>query len=285
MRRVAVIGGSGLYSLEGLEVVGEHVIDTPFGATSDAIIEGRLGEATVFFLPRHGRGHSLLPSEIPYRANVWALKTLGVDFVVTVTAVGSLREHIHPGGNVVLVDQFIDRTKHRKDTFFGGGVVGHVSLADPICAVTREILAPAAAQAGATVHNGGTYVCIEGPAFSPRAESHWFRSMGADVVGMTAMPEARLAREAGLSYAVIALPTDYDSWSDAHDAVTVEQVVETLRANVALAKQILEIALPRLAAYAGEPPYGNETRKALFMPVEQIPADRMAVFGPLLGTA
>jgi 5'-methylthioadenosine phosphorylase len=235
---LGVIGGSGLYDIDGLADVRETRVDTPFGAPSDVIVEGRLGEAKLLFLPRHGRGHVHPPHLLNYRANVCALKKLGATHLVSISAVGSMREHIAPG-HVVVVDQFIDLTKRRASTFFDEGLVAHVALADPVCPLMAEAAAGAARRAGATVHGGGTYVCIEGPQFSTRAESNLYRSWGVDVIGMTAMPEAKLAREAELPYATVALSTDYDCWHSSAESVSVEAVIAVLRQNVALAKRIV----------------------------------------------
>src|SRR5262245_33734314 len=237
-RTLGVIGGSGLYELPGLEAVERTRVSTPFGDPSDEIVVGRLGEQKLAFLPRHGRGHRLLPSELPFRANVYALKTLGADRLVAVSAVGSLREEIAPG-HVVVPDQFIDRTRGRTDesTFFGRGVVAHVQFADPFCAPLSKALAAAARAQNARVHEGGVYVCMEGPHFSTRAESHLYRSWGAHVIGMTNLQEAKLAREAELCFATMALATDYDCWHVAHDDVQIEQVLEVLAANVDLARR------------------------------------------------
>ena len=283
MQRIGVIGGSGLYELEGLQRTGEHWVQTPYGLPSDAIIKAKLGDAELFFLPRHGKKHRLLPSEVPYRANIWALKSLGVDWVISVSAVGSLREAIAPGGNVVLVDQFIDRTTERDRTFFGDGLVAHVSMADPVCGVLHRMLVEAASELDAVVHSKGTYVCIDGPAFSTRAESHWFRSMGADVVGMTNLPEARLAREAELSYCTVALPTDYDCWHTGHDAVTVEQVIATLQANVGLGRELIRRVVPLIAQHQGPAPLAGSLDAALFTPREAIPSERYHMLRPILG--
>lgn len=237
--KIAIIGGSGLYQMEGMSVTQELIMDTPFGDPSDAFILGELDGASVAFLPRHARGHRILPSEINFRANLWAIKKLGCEFVISVSAVGSLREEIAPG-HLVMVDQFIDRTQGRKSTFFGDGVVAHVAFADPVCSFLREQLVQAGQAAGATVHPTGTYVCIEGPMFSSRAESNLYRSWGAHVIGMTNYQEARLAREAELSYATLALSTDYDCWHPEHDSVTAEMVMQTLSQNVTLAQKVLK---------------------------------------------
>jgi 5'-methylthioadenosine phosphorylase len=235
---VAVIGGSGLYEMDGLENVSSERVDTPFGPPSDAVLCGSLGPVRMLFLPRHGRGHRLSPSEVNYRANIYALKALGAEQVISISAVGSMREDIRPG-DLVIVDQFFDRTLTRARTFFEDGIVAHVEMADPICPVLAGVLHASAQAAGARVHKGGTYVCIEGPQFSTRAESSVFRSWGVAVIGMTNMPEARLAREAELCYATIALSTDYDCWHATEESVTVETVVATLQRNVATAREVI----------------------------------------------
>ncbi len=280
--RIGIIGGTGLYGMSGLTEVHEIEIDTPFGAPSDAIIAGKLGEIELFFVPRHGRGHRLTPSEVPYRANIYALKTLGVEWVISVSAVGSLRQEIEPG-HVVLVDQFIDRTRGRESTFFGGGVVAHVAFGDPVCGVLRGMLLQAAVEVGATLHDGGTYVCMEGPAFSTRAESELYRSWGASVIGMTNLPEAKLAREAELSYATVALATDYDCWYPDHDDVTVDQVVAVLRANVALARQIIAATVPRIAAHPGPAPMSGALANALLTHPDALDPERVEILRPILG--
>jgi 5'-methylthioadenosine phosphorylase len=236
MQTIGIIGGSGFYALEGLTQVREVVLETPFGAPSGPFVVGQLGDRQLVFVARHGHGHRLSPSEINYRANIWGLKQLGAGWVLSVSAVGSLREHIRPG-DLVVVDQCIDRTLHRSSTFFTDGVVAHVSMADPLCNHLRGHLADAATKvAKSTVHRGGTYVCIEGPQFSSRAESHLYRSWNADVIGMTNMPEAKLAREAGLCYATLALSTDYDCWHSTEEAVSADLVVAVMKQNVATAK-------------------------------------------------
>jgi len=238
-RTLGVIGGSGLYELEGLTDVDELKATTPFGEPSDAIIAGTLGSTRLLFLPRHGRGHRIPPHRINYRANVLALKMVGAEQILSVSAVGSMRNDIHPG-DMVVVDQFVDRTRHRIDTFFeDDGVVAHIEFAEPVDTQLAEALAGAAQASGAPIHRGGTYLCIEGPQFSTRAESLLYRSWGVSVVGMTNMPEARLAREAELPYATLAMATDYDCWHEAHDAVTVKAVIEVMNANVSKAKEII----------------------------------------------
>jgi len=239
---LGIIGGSGLYDLPGLGAVRREEVSTPFGPPSDAVVMGRLGDEEVAFLARHGAGHRLLPGEVPYRANIYALKLLGVKRIVSVSAVGSMREAIAPG-HLVLPQQFVDRTIARKNTYFGEGVVAHVAFADPVCPQLHEHMKGACFAAGATVHPMGTYVCIEGPQFSTRAESELYRSWGVDVIGMTALPEAKLAREAEVCYATLALATDYDVWHPGHEEVTVAQVIETMQKNVALAREVLRNAI------------------------------------------
>ena len=240
---VGVIGGSGLYDIEGLTAVHDVRVSTPFGDPSDVITVGTLAGIRVAFLSRHGRGHLLSPSGINYRANIYALKSLGVSQVISVSAVGSMKESIRPG-DVVVPDQFIDLTKRRVSTFFDEGIVAHVAFGEPICAELARNLLSAGAQVGATLHQGGTYLCMEGPQFSTKAESRLYRQWGVDVIGMTNMPEAKLAREAELCYATLALVTDYDCWHETEEAVTVEAVLGTLRRNVMLAKRLLPVLMP-----------------------------------------
>ena len=246
---LGIIGGSGLYQMEGAEVVAEHAISTPFGQPSDAIVETRLGDRTVFFLPRHGRGHRLLPSEVPARANVCALKMLGVTHVLAVSACGIMREEIAPG-DMVVPDQIFDRTRgQRPSTFFGDGIVGHLPFADPFCGELRDLLLQSAGETDATVHAGGTYICMEGPLFSTRAESNFYRkTVDAAVIGMTALPEAKLAREAELCYAMLAMGTDYDCWHEEEEDVTIEQVLAVMQANAATAHQIVRRLVEALPA-------------------------------------
>lgn len=244
---VGVIGGSGLYEIDGLENVDEVTLSTPFGDPSDSFVTGTLEGVPMVFLPRHGKGHRISPSEINYRANIWGMKRLGVTRILGVGAVGSLREEIPPG-DFVAVDQFIDRTRHRKDTFFEGGVVAHVMFGDPVCPTLRATLRDAAKETGVNVHDGGTYVCMEGPQFSTRAESHMYRGLGAHVIGMTNLQEAKLAREAELCYATLAMSTDYDCWYEGHDDVTVEAILEVMGNNVGHARDAVRLAAPRAAA-------------------------------------
>ena len=242
---IGVIGGSGLYGIEGLTDAEWVGVSTPFGEPSDQFFTGRLGDVRMVFLPRHGRGHRTPPHQINYRANIHGLKQLGVEWIISVSAVGSMREDIHPG-DIVLVDQFVDRTRQRVSTFFQDGVAGHVQFADPVCAQLAGVIHEAAVTAGARVHRGGTYICIEGPQFSTRAESRIYRSWGVDVIGMTNLPEAKLAREAEICYATIALATDYDCWHESAEDVSVEAVVAILRKNTAMAKTIIREAATRI---------------------------------------
>jgi 5'-methylthioadenosine phosphorylase len=282
--RIGIIGGSGLYEMEGLTDIREQEVDTPFGAPSGAYLIGRLeGVAGVelVFLPRHGRGHTLTPSEVPYRANIFGMKVLGVSWIISVSAVGSLKEEIVPG-HVVAIDQFIDRTKGRASSFFDNGIVAHVGFGDPVCGALRGYLLDAAREADATIHDGGTYVCMEGPAFSTRAESNLYRSWGASVIGMTNLPEAKLAREAEISYATLAMATDYDCWYEGHDDVTVDQVIAVLMANVALAKQIVRNAIPLIAGHGGPAPMSDALNHAIITSKDAIPAERIEALAPLV---
>ena len=235
---VGVIGGSGLYAIDGLENAQEVQVETPWGAPSDALIRGAVGEVEFVFLPRHGKGHCLSPSTVPYRANIDALKRAGCTDILSISACGSLQEHMAPG-DFVMVDQFIDRTFAREKSFFGPGMVAHVSMADPVCERLAMLAGDAAEAVGTKTHRGGTYLAMEGPQFSSRAESHMYRHWGCDVIGMTNMPEAKLAREAELPYATMAMVTDYDCWRAEEDAVTVTNVLETMAANSANAKRAI----------------------------------------------
>jgi 5'-methylthioadenosine phosphorylase len=285
---LGVLGGSGLYDLEGLDEVREHSVTTPFGAPSGPVVAGRLGDARLLFLPRHGRGHRYSPSEINYRANVHALKQLGAERVLSVSAVGSLKSGLRPG-DLVLVDQFIDRTYRRATSFFGDGVVGHVGFAEPVCAELAGAVVGAARDAGFTaadpadrelasgprapvVHSGGTYVCMEGPQFSTRGESLLHRAWGADTIGMTAATEAKLCREAELCYATLALVTDFDAWHDDEAAVTVDAVVQVLLANVARARDVIRRVLPAVSG-ARTCACGQAAARAIMTAPEAIPAD------------
>ncbi len=243
--KVGVIGGSGLYDLPGISEVREESITTPFGKPSDGFVCGKLHNTPVVFLPRHGKGHRLLPTEIPFRANIWGMKKLGVTHLISVSAVGSLKEKIFPG-HIVFPDQFIDKTRHRDSTFFGNGIVAHVQLGDPVCPDLLAQVVRAAGSAGAVFHRGGTYVCMEGPAFSTRAESNLYRSWGASVIGMTNIQEAKLAREAEMCFVTIALATDYDCWYRSEEEVTVDQILSVMHENINTSKEILSRTLESL---------------------------------------
>ena len=251
--RIGVIGGSGLYQMDALSQVQAHDVDTPYGKPSDLVMTGEIHGVPVAFLARHGRGHKLLPSELPYRANIYALKQLGVRYLISFSAVGSLREDLRPL-DMVLPDQFIDLTRRRDNTFFGAGAVAHVSLAEPVCPNLSNVMARAVSEAGLAdqirLHRGGTYVCIEGPQFSTQAESHWYRSMGASVIGMTNMPEARLAREAQMAYATLAMVTDFDCWHPREAHVTANAAIANLMKNAGHAQQIAVAAIRLLGAEA-----------------------------------
>ncbi len=243
---IGVIGGTGLYGIEGLKNVDQLHVDTPFGPPSDAYLRGSLPDADLVFLPRHGKGHRLLPTEVNYRANIFGMKKLGVESIVAVSAVGSLRAEIAPG-DLVLPDQFIDRTVQRPSTFYGRGLVAHVSLADPFCPDLRRIFFRVAEQEEVNVHPAGTYLCMEGPQFSTRAESHLYRSWGAHVIGMTNLQEAKLAREAEICYVTLALASDYDCWNQAAGDVEIQQVIAILQKNVELAQRVIRRALPYIS--------------------------------------
>lgn len=277
---VGVLGGSGLYEIEGLTDVREVELSTPFGAPSDAFVTGTLGDVRMVFLPRHGRGHRLTPSEIPYRANLWGMKQLGVSRIMSVSAVGSMREDIHPG-DFVMIDQFIDRTRHRADTFFGEGVVAHVMFAEPICEPLRRILVETAGKLDIRVHDGGTYLNMEGPQFSTRAESRLYRSWGVDVIGMTNLTEAKLALEAEIGYATIAMATDYDCWHEEHEDVSVESILEIMRANVERARALIAAAAAPVAAM-GPAPCDQALRNAIMTAPDRIPAEARARLGLLI---
>ncbi len=273
--RVGVIGGSGLYAIPGLEDVEERTLDTPFGIPSDVLRIGSLEGMETVFLARHGRHHQLLPREVPYRANIWAMRQLGVRWLISVSAVGSLRDHLRPR-DMVVPDQFIDRTQQRPQSFFGDGCVAHVSLADPFCPLLSELLAAAAEAAippGHLLHRGGTYLCMEGPAFSTRAESELYRSWGCSVIGMTNHTEARLAREAELAYASLSMVTDFDCWHNDHDAVSVEMVVGNLRANAVATEPILRRLMQQLKTERPTSAAHTALADALITAPEHVPAE------------
>jgi 5'-methylthioadenosine phosphorylase len=243
--KIGVIGGSGLYEMDGLEGVREEKVATPFGDPSDSFMVGTLGGIEMVFLPRHGRGHVVTPSEINYRANIWGMKSLGVTHIISISACGSLQEEIQPG-QIVIIDQFIDRTRGREATFFGNGCVGHVAFADPICDVLADTLYETALELKVPVHQGGTYICMEGPAFSTRAESHLYRSWGANVIGMTNLTEAKLAREAEIAFGTLALATDYDCWREADSDVDITDIMRIMNQNVHNAKAIVAAAVKNI---------------------------------------
>ncbi len=273
----AVIGGSGLYQLEGLTDVHEVELDTPFGPPSDAILVGELAGIRVAFLPRHGRGHTISPTELPVRANIHALKQLGVKRIIASSACGSLREDIAPR-DIVVPMQLYDRTRYREpSTFFGSGLVAHIGFAEPFCPDLRQVLLDGACEAGATVHDGGTMVVMEGPQFSTKAESETYRRLGFDTIGMTALPEAKLAREAEICYASMNLVTDYDVWYPEHDEVTVEMVIANMQANLETAKAIIRFALPVMEAMGERAcPCATALAGAIITDPAKIPADRKA---------
>ncbi len=243
--KIGVIGGTGLYDIEGMTDIEEVNVDTPFGKPSDAIAIGRLERVGIAFLPRHGKGHTILPTAVPSRANIYALKSLGVDHIIAINSAGSFKEEIKPG-DLLIPDQLIDRTRSRINTFFTEGIVVHIPFAEPFCPVLSQILYQAAREAGASVHQGGTYVAMEGPAFSTRAESRLYRSWGADIIGMTALPEAKLAREAEICYASIGCVTDYDSWMERSEPVTIDVIIGCMRGNIDRAKTIIKLAVGRI---------------------------------------
>ena len=279
--QVAVVGGSGFYRLDGLTEIEEVRPETPFGPTSDAIALGTFGGSRVAFLPRHATGHRLLPAELPAHANIWALKELGVERIIAVSAVGSLREEIAPS-QMVVPDQLIDRTRNRNNTFFGRGLVAHIAFDEPFCPVLSETLASAAGAQSATVKRGGTYVVIEGPAFSTKAESMLYRSWGADVIGMTALPEAKLAREAEICYATLALVTDYDTWHERHDPVSAEMIVKQLNRNVETARGIVASALSSIGP-ARDCPCASALASALVTSPDLVPDDTKRDLEPIIG--
>jgi 5'-methylthioadenosine phosphorylase len=274
LARLGVLGGSGLYAMEGLEDVRELDLDTPYGRPSDSLRIGRIGDLEVVFLARHGRHHTFTPTEVPYRANIWALRSLQVRWILSVSAVGSLQEHYRPL-DMVVPDQFIDRTHQRPLSFFGDGVVAHVTVADPYCAALSRILedvGDSLMPEGRRLHRGGTYLCMEGPAFSTRAESELYRSWGCSVIGMTNHTEARLAREAEIAYATLAMVTDYDCWHTEHASVTVEMVIDNLRANAALAQEIVRAAAQRVGVQRPASKAHHALRHALMTPMDSVPA-------------
>lgn len=272
---IGILGGSGLYKMDALVDVEEVQVETPFGSPSDAIILGTLDGTRVAFLARHGRDHLLLPSELPYRANIYAMKSLGVQYLLSASAVGSLKEEAKPV-DMVVPDQFIDRTHKRVSTFFGDGIVAHITFGDPVCPQLAKILGDAAASLhlpDVTLHRGGTYVCMEGPAFSTKAESNLYRSWDATVIGMTNLTEAKLAREAEIAYATLALVTDYDCWHDEHDSVTVEMVIANLHKNATNAQKVIRETVRRLSENPPVSEAHSALKYAILTPLEKVPAD------------
>ena len=279
--RIGLIGGSGLYEMQGMRIDEERRIETPFGDPSDAYLLGELDGKSVAFLPRHGRGHRLLPSELNYRANVYGLKTLGVEWVVSVSAVGSLKTEYEPT-HILIPDQFFDRTRHRADTFFGNGLVAHVGFAHPVCARLAEWMAQGSKAAGAKVHEGGVYVCMEGPMFSTLAESLDYRRNGFDVVGMTNLQEAKLAREAEMSYATMALVTDYDCWHEEEADVSGSAIMEVLRQNVKTAQEAVRQTV-RLIDETLDSPFKGSLRQALITDPSLVPEATLEALAPIVG--
>ena len=279
--KIGVIGGSGLYEIEGMTEVKKARVKTPFGNPSDAITIGSLGGIMIAFLPRHGKGHRISPSELPVRANIYALKSLGAEWIISISAVGSLKEEIHPV-DLVIPDQLIDRTKSRVNTFFGQGLVAHVAFADPFCPVLSDILYQAALEQGARVHKGGICVVIEGPQFSTKAESNLYRSWGASIIGMTALPEAKLAREAEICYATVACVTDYDCWHQTEESVTVEMIVGNLLRNITTAKNIIRTAADRIPQQR-ECSCAQALKDVLITAPKKIPARVKRDLGLLIG--
>ncbi|HEX8396422.1 MAG TPA: S-methyl-5'-thioadenosine phosphorylase [Pyrinomonadaceae bacterium] len=263
--KIGIIGGSGLYQMPELKNVREVEVDTPFGKPSDAFIIGELEGVEVAFLARHGRGHRILPTELPFRANIYAMKLLGIEYILSVSAVGSLQEQYKPT-DMVIPDQFFDRTRARAEesTFFGQGIVGHITFAHPVCNELGDILEESCKTVGVTVHRGGTYLCMEGPAFSTKAESNVYRQWGMDIIGMTNLQEAKLAREAEIAYATLALVTDYDCWHEGHDEVSVEMVIEYLHKNVRNAQLIMKDAVQRVTAKTTPNQFAGATKNAIF---------------------
>src|SRR5438132_3018199 len=279
---IGIIGGSGLYQMEGLKVVEERALETPFGAPSDVYVIGEIDRIRVAFLSRHGRGHRVIPSEINYRANIFGFKLLGAETILSASAVGSMKEAYAPT-DIVFPDQFIDRTRHRPDTFFGNGIVGHVAFADPICTATSHLMAEVARNAGARVHEGGVYICMEGPQFSTRAESNLYRSWGVDVIGKTTLQEAKLAQEAEICYTTMALVTDFDCWHETAEDVSVEQILGYLRANAAMAQRIIRTAIPRIAVRERDCACAIALQVAIVTDPSVIPAKVKEDLAPIIG--
>lgn len=279
---IGIIGGSGVYAMEGLTIIEERTVETPFGAPSDPYLIGEIDGTGVAFLARHGKGHRYTPSEVNYRANIYGFKLLGAHTILSASAVGSMKEEYAPT-DIVFPHQFIDRTRHRPDTFFGNGIVGHVAFADPICAGLSFLMGTAARAAGAKVHMGGTYVCMEGPQFSTRAESNLYRSWSADVIGMTNLTEAKLAREAEICYATMAMITDYDCWHPDHDDVDITQILGYLRANAVMAQTILRNSIKPAATRGRDCPCATALQYAILTDRAAIPQQIKDDLAPLIG--
>ena len=279
--KVGIIGGSGLYRMDGLSDSRELELDTPFGSPSDSVIVGVLEGVKVAFLPRHGKGHHVMPTQMPAKANIYALKALGVEMIISVSAVGSLKEELKPL-DIVIPDQLIDRTRQRSSTFFGDGIVAHVGFADPFCPVLSGVIFRSAQGTGATVHRGGTYVVMEGPAFSTRAESFLYRSWGGDIIGMTALPEAKLAREAEICYATLACVTDYDCWHESEEDVTVEMVVANLSKNVSTSKEALRTIMSEIPQRR-ECPCAAALKDSIITSPDRVPSEIKERLQPIVG--
>ena len=280
--KVGIIGGSGLYEMPDLRILHERTLDTPFGAPSDPYVIGEVSGVPVAFLARHGKGHRILPSELNFRANIYGFKLLGVERILSASAVGSMKLEYAPT-DIVFPTQFIDRTRHRIDTFFGNGIAGHVSFADPICSTLSELAAAISSEVGARTHRGGTYLCMEGPQFSTRAESHLYRSWGVDVIGMTNLQEAKLAREAEICYATMALVTDYDCWHETEEAVSVEQVIGYLQKNARTACEIIARSIPKMATAPRDCQCGSALQYAILTPANLIPPQTREALLPIIG--
>jgi len=277
---IGIFGGTGIYDLDDIQDVRDEWLETPYGAPSAHFRIGTVCGRRVAFLARHGEFHRLLPSEIPYKANVWAMKKLGVRKILSPSAVGSLREELPPR-TLVVPDQYLDRTRHRPDTFFGDGIVAHVSLGDPFSEGLRQALVTGAKSLDLPVQDGGTYVCMEGPQFSTRAESKWYRSLGGDVIGMTSLTEARLCREAEIAYASLCMVTDYDAWRESEEAVVVSEILEVLKANVEAARQVLCATMPHVPE--GPLPENDSLAHAILTPLHEVPEETKIRLGPILG--
>jgi 5'-methylthioadenosine phosphorylase len=272
--KIGIIGGSGLYKMSALTDVEEMTIETPFGNPSDNLIVGKLGDTKVAFLARHGRNHHLTPSEVPYLANIYAMKKIGVEYLISASAVGSLQAEVKPL-DFVLPDQFLDRTSRRRSTFFGEGIVGHIAFGDPVCHQLADVLAASIAGLNlpdVILHQGGTYICMEGPAFSTKAESNMYRMLGGKVIGMTNLPEAKLAREAEIAYATLAMATDYDCWHPDHDSVTIELVIANLQKNALNAQEVIREAVKRLTANLFVSEAHSALKYAILTPMDKVPA-------------